>query len=80
MMSAGEATALMLLALAEGKGGEILVLKLGEPVNIMVLVDEVNRKIGRLAEVAVVGLGPGERLHERLIGNDEITLGCRHTV
>ena len=62
---------LVIQAGAVGRGGEALVLDMGEPV----LIDEVARRLAaqatRPVEVVYVGLRPGEKLHETLLGQGE---------
>ena len=74
-MTIPEAVRLVLQAAAMGRGGEVFLLDMGEPVRIV----EVARQMIRLAglregedmEIAFIGLRPGEKLHEELHTQDE---------
>jgi FlaA1/EpsC-like NDP-sugar epimerase len=65
-----EAAQLVLQAGAMGKGGEIFVLDMGQPVRILDLAHDMIRlsglRVGEDIEVEVVGLRPGEKLYEEL--------------
>lgn len=67
-MSISEAVQLVLAASAIGKGGEVFVLDMGEPVSIMELADNMIRLAGLVPgkdiEIRVTGLRPGEKLYE----------------
>ena len=69
-MTIPEATSLILQASAIGKGGEIFVLDMGEPVRIADLAEKMIRLSGlevrRDIEIVYTGLRPGEKLHEEL--------------
>ena len=68
-MTIPEASQLVLDAAAMGKGGEIFVLDMGEPVRIMELAKDLVRLSGlpeRAIEIQEVGLRPGEKLYEEL--------------
>ena len=77
-MTIPEAVSLVLQSSAFGKGGEIFVLDMGNPVRI---VDLANQMIalsgltpGRDIEVAFTGLRPGEKLYEELShGGESVT-------
>jgi FlaA1/EpsC-like NDP-sugar epimerase len=80
-MSLSEATQLLLQAALQGKGGEILVLDMGEPVRIVDLAHDMIRLSGadpdRIA-IVFTGLRPGEKLYEELLASEEATLPTRH--
>ena len=80
-MSIPEATQLVLQAGAMGRGGEIFVLDMGEPVRIVDLAREMIRLSG-LSEadikIAFTGLRPGEKLYEEVLALDEETLVTPH--
>ncbi len=67
-----EAVQLVIQAGAIGRGGEALVLDMGEPVKI----DDVARRLAAQAprpiEIVYTGLRPGEKMHEVLLGGDEL--------
>jgi FlaA1/EpsC-like NDP-sugar epimerase len=73
-MSIPEAAQLVLQAGLMGKGGEILVLDMGEPVKIVDLARDLIRLSG-LSEgdikIAFTGLRPGEKLREELLHAQE---------
>lgn len=67
-----EAVHLVLQAATIGGAGEALILDMGTPVRI----DDVARRIAAEStepvEIVYTGLRPGEKLHERLVGADEV--------
>jgi FlaA1/EpsC-like NDP-sugar epimerase len=68
-MTIPEAAWLILDASALGKTGDLFVLDMGEPVRIMDLAHDLVRLAGRDPEsqqIEIVGLRPGEKLHEEL--------------
>ncbi len=73
-MTIPEASQLVLDAAAMGKGGEIFVLDMGEPVHIMDLAKDLIRLAGlpeHAIEIQEVGLRPGEKLYEELYFESE---------
>jgi FlaA1/EpsC-like NDP-sugar epimerase len=80
-MSLSEATQLLLQAGLQGRGGEILVLEMGEPVRIVDLARDMIKLSGADPEyIAVVftGLRPGEKLFEELLATEEATKPTPH--
>ncbi len=74
-MTIPEACSLVLEAGAMGNGGEILVFDMGQPVKILDLVKKMVRlsglEIGRDIDLEIIGLRPGEKLHEEVLSNLE---------
>ena len=74
-MTISEACQLILQACAIGKGGEIFVLNMGEPIKIDYLARQMIRLSGKIPddEVAIeyTGLRPGEKLTEELFHSEE---------
>ena len=80
-MSIPEAVQLLLQAGLMGKGGEILVMDMGEPVRIADLAREMIRLSGYTEdEIAITytGLRPGEKLYEEVLADGENTLPTPH--
>ena len=71
-MTVEEAVQLVIQAGAIGRGGEALVLDMGEPVRI----DDIARMLAdrspRPIDIVYTGLRPAEKLHEDLLGDDEV--------
>ena len=66
-----EACELVLQAASIGKGGEIFILDMGEPIKIVDLAKKMIELSGREdIEVEYCGLRPGEKLYEELLIND----------
>jgi FlaA1/EpsC-like NDP-sugar epimerase len=73
-MAIPEAAWLILDAAALGTNGDLFVLDMGEPVRIMDLARDLVRLAGRDPEsqpIEIVGLRPGEKLHEELFYDAE---------
>ncbi len=78
-----EAAQLVIQASAMGKGGEIFVLDMGEPVRIYDLAQDMIRlsglRVGEDIEIEVTGLRPGEKLYEELYSEQEEHQSTRHS-
>lgn len=81
-MTIPEACLLVLEAGTMGKGGEIYIFDMGEPVKILDLAKKMIRLAGFIPEVDIpitfTGLRPGEKLYEELLNNKEITQKTHH--
>jgi FlaA1/EpsC-like NDP-sugar epimerase len=74
-MTLGEACDLVLEAVSVGKGGDIFVFEMGQPVSILRLAEQTIEAAGlkpyRDIDIQFIGLRPGERLQEYLWSEDE---------
>ena len=81
-MTTGEAVYLVLSAALLGKGGEIFVLDMGDPIRVLDLAKRLIRLYGyepdQDIDIQIIGLRPGERLHERLFNPNEEVRKTRH--
>jgi FlaA1/EpsC-like NDP-sugar epimerase len=80
-MSLSEATQLLLQAGLQGKGGEILVLDMGDPVRIVDLAHDMIRLSGADPDrvpIVFTGLRPGEKLYEEPLASEEASLPTTH--
>ena len=80
-MSIPEAAQLVLQASLMGKGGEIFVLDMGDPVKIVDLANDLIRLSGLSKDdirIEFTGLRLGEKLHEELLADNEHTLHTPH--
>ncbi len=81
-MTIPEAVSLVLQASVIGNGGEVLVLDMGEPVNIMDIAEELIRLHGfepnKDVDIELTGLRPGEKLFEEILTAEEGTDASRH--
>lgn len=81
-MSIPEAAQLVIQAGALGKGGEILILDMGEPVKIVDLAKQMitlaGLKLDEDISIEFTGLRPGEKLFEELLSDAEGTLPTDH--
>ncbi|MCX6353044.1 MAG: nucleoside-diphosphate sugar epimerase/dehydratase [Bacteroidetes bacterium] len=81
-MTIPEASQLILEAGMMGKGGEIYVFDMGEPVKIVDLAKKMIHlsgfKAGHDIQITFTGLRPGEKIKEELLNNKEKTLPTHH--
>jgi FlaA1/EpsC-like NDP-sugar epimerase len=74
-MSISEAVQLVMTAGAMGKGGEIFLLDMGEPIKIIDIATKLINYSGlrpqKDVEIVTIGLRPGEKLHEELYWQGE---------
>lgn len=77
-MTVEEAVQLIIQAGAIGRGGEALVLDMGEPIRIADIAKRMAARSDRPIEIVYTGLRPGEKLHEVLIGADEQAAQSEH--
>jgi FlaA1/EpsC-like NDP-sugar epimerase len=70
-MTIPEAVQLVIEATGIAEGGDIFVLDMGEPVRIIDLARRVIELSGQDVAIEVVGIRPGEKLHEELFNVDE---------
>ena len=70
-MTIPEAVLLVLQASVVGRGGEVLILDMGEPIRIADVADRLIRHSGRQIEIVYIGLTDGEKLHEDLLNIGE---------
>ncbi|MGF6371302.1 FlaA1/EpsC-like NDP-sugar epimerase [Paraburkholderia sp. RAU6.4a] len=80
-MTIPEASQLVLQASSMGRGGEIFILDMGQPVRIADLAHDLIRLYGFTEEqirVVYTGLRPGEKLYEELLADDETTTRTPH--
>lgn len=70
-MTIPEACQLVIQAGAIGRGGEVLVLDMGDPVRIIDVAERMIMLSGKDVRIEITGLRPGEKLHEELIGDGE---------
>ncbi len=81
-MTIPEASQLVLQAGAMGRGGEIFVLDMGQPIRILALarqmIAQAGLREGHDIAIEFTGIRPGEKLHEELAGVNEHTRPTAH--
>ncbi len=81
-MTIPEAVSLVLQASTIGKGGEVMVLDMGEPVKIVNLAEELVKLHGLKpyvdVDISFTGLRPGEKLFEEILTSEEGTMSTKH--
>jgi FlaA1/EpsC-like NDP-sugar epimerase len=77
-----EAVQLILQAAAIGSGGEIFLLKMGDPVKIIDLANKMielsGYKPGRDIDIKFTGIRPGEKMTEELVDEEETIIATNH--
>jgi FlaA1/EpsC-like NDP-sugar epimerase len=82
-MTIPEASQLVIQAGAMGRGGEIFVLDMGEPMRIADLAEDMIRlsglKVGEDVAIEYIGTRPGEKLYEELYASGELHVPTAHS-
>jgi Predicted nucleoside-diphosphate sugar epimerases len=74
-MTISEAVSLVFLAGAVASGGEVMVLEMGEPVNIYQFAERLIQYYGdESSRIVVTGLRPGEKLYEERLSDKDTTI------
>lgn len=81
-MTISESVQLVLEASAMGKGGEIFIFDMGEPVRIVDMAMNMIKLAGLIPDkdikIVYTGLRPGEKLYEELLNKEESTIPTHH--
>jgi FlaA1/EpsC-like NDP-sugar epimerase len=77
-MTIPEAVELVIQAGAIGDSGDAFVLDMGEPVRISEVARRLVEQASRPIEIVYTGLRPGEKLHEVLLGEEEMGTPTSH--
>lgn len=81
-MTIKEACSLLLEAVTMGKGGEIFLFDMGEPVRILDLAKKMillaGYEPGKDIAISFTGLRPGEKLYEELLNQQELVIPTHH--
>lgn len=74
-MTVPEAVSLVFLASSIGKGKEVMVLDMGQPIKIYEFAQDLVKKFGDgRSKVVITGLRPGEKLYEELLAKCDETI------
>lgn len=77
-MTIEEAVQLVVQAGAIGDSGDVLILDMGDPVKIDDVAHRFAKSASRPIEIVYTGLRPGEKIHEELIGDGEMSRETPH--
>ncbi|MBI5893948.1 MAG: polysaccharide biosynthesis protein, partial [Deltaproteobacteria bacterium] len=81
-MTIPEAVSLVMQASVIGKGGDVLVLDMGEPIKIVSLAEELIKIHGlepyKDIDIEFIGIRPGEKLFEEILTAEEGTTASKH--
>ena len=81
-MTIPEAVSLVLQASVIGEGGDTLILDMGDPVKILKLAEELIQLHGykpyKDVDIQIIGLRPGEKLHEEMLTAEEGSFVTKH--
>jgi FlaA1/EpsC-like NDP-sugar epimerase len=81
-MTIPEAVRLVTQAMAMGKGGDVFILDMGQPIKIKDLAEDLIRLSGFIPyeqiEIVYTGLRPGEKMYEELWNDDEEVVATGH--
>ena len=81
-MTIPEAVSLVLQASVIGKGAEVLILDMGEPIRILSMAEDLIKLHGlepyRDIDIEFVGIRPGEKLFEEILTAEEGTVATKH--
>ena len=71
MMTIPQACTLLIKAAEVGEPGQILIMDMGEPVNVLKLAKDILKKADKDNGIKMIGVRPGETLFERLMTDEE---------
>jgi FlaA1/EpsC-like NDP-sugar epimerase len=79
-MAIPEAVSLVFLAGSLGKGGEVMVLDMGNPINIYQFAKKLINMYGdpEVNKINIIGLRPGEKMYEELLANKDNTMPTKN--
>ncbi len=81
-MTITEAVELILEAVSKGKGGELFVLDMGNPIKIYDLAEALIKEYGKVPnkdiKIEITGLRPGEKLYEEILTKEEGIQATQH--